>query len=100
MQPQGLMRNPAGLQHPRPEQPHGAKLGQRQEHVLVGGKRDTHNAFRRQVIKFPQRANNLRQNAGQLLRFARPLLVTHTAISLKKRPLEPLRRQFSASLAK
>ena len=46
------------------------------------------------LIKFPQRANNLRQNTSQLLRFARPLFMKHAAIGLKKRPLESLRHQF------
>ena len=46
MQAQRLMRNAARFQHPRPEQPDGAEFCQGQEHVLIGGKRGTHNAFR------------------------------------------------------
>lgn len=46
------------------------------------------------MIKFPQSADNLRQNAGQLLRFTRALLMKHAAIGLKKRPFESLRCQF------
>ena len=46
MQAQGLMCNSARLQNPRPQQADGAEFRQRQEHVLVGGKRCAHDAFR------------------------------------------------------